>query len=64
MTETQSLGDRIREAREARKISLRQLAREAKISAPYLFDLEYGRRENASPAVLLRLGRCLKVRLT
>lgn len=34
----------VREAREAKKISLRQVATHLKLSAPYLSDVELGRR--------------------
>jgi transcriptional regulator with XRE-family HTH domain len=38
------MGRKLRELREAAGISLRELAREAKISAPFLSDVELGRR--------------------
>ena len=39
-----SAGKEIRTARDAAKMSLRRLADVLKISAPYLYDLETGRR--------------------
>ena len=39
-----SFGDAIRYLRERRSMTLRQLAREVKVSAPFLSDLEHDRR--------------------
>jgi predicted transcriptional regulator len=39
-----SIGQRLRNRRVARKVSLRQLAYQMQISPPYLSDLELGRR--------------------
>jgi len=39
-----TLGDRIRELREQEGISLRELARKIEVSAPFLSDVELGRR--------------------
>jgi transcriptional regulator with XRE-family HTH domain len=39
-----SLGEAIRRAREAKGMSLRQLATAVGVSAPFLSDLEHGRR--------------------
>lgn len=44
MSENITLGNKLRELREKAGISLRELAREAKISAPFLSDVELGRR--------------------
>lgn len=41
---TITLGQRIRELREAKQLSLRALAEKAGVSAPFLSDLEHGRR--------------------
>ena len=41
---TITLGQKIRELREARQLSLRALAEKAGVSAPFLSDLEHGRR--------------------
>ncbi len=39
-----SLGERIRELREKQDLSLRELAKRIKVSAPFLSDVELGRR--------------------
>lgn len=39
-----TLGERIRELREERDISVRELAKKIKVSAPFLSDVELGRR--------------------
>ena len=39
-----SLGRHIRELRERRKLSLRELAKKLEISAPFLSDIELGKR--------------------
>ena len=44
MAENITMGRKLRELREAAGISLRELAREAKVSAPFLSDVELGRR--------------------
>ena len=44
MVDNITLGRKLREVREAAGISLRELARETKISAPFLSDVELGRR--------------------
>lgn len=44
MAEDITLGRKLRELREEAGISLRELAREAKVSAPFLSDVELGRR--------------------
>jgi transcriptional regulator with XRE-family HTH domain len=41
---TITLGQKIRELREARQLSLRALAEKVGVSAPFLSDLEHGRR--------------------
>jgi transcriptional regulator with XRE-family HTH domain len=41
---TITLGQRIRELREEKDMSLRDLAKEIKVSAPFLSDVELGRR--------------------
>ena len=40
----QNLGDRIRELRNERDLSLRELAKLVEVSAPFLSDVEQGRR--------------------
>jgi transcriptional regulator with XRE-family HTH domain len=55
------LGTRIRELREARDLSLRELAREVgEVSAAHLSDIELGRRY-PSESLLVKLARELKV---
>ncbi|MFA6286152.1 MAG: helix-turn-helix transcriptional regulator [Opitutaceae bacterium] len=44
MTDTITLGRKIRDLREKAHISLRELARDLSISAPFLSDVELGRR--------------------
>lgn len=54
-----TLGERIRELREQSDVSLRELAKELKVSAPFLSDVELGRR-HPSKDVLERLAAILK----
>ncbi len=54
-----TLGERVRELREERDISVRELARQVGVSAPFLSDLELGRR-HPSDEVLARLATTLK----
>jgi transcriptional regulator with XRE-family HTH domain len=54
-----TLGDRIRQLREEKDLSLRDLAKELKISAPFLSDVELGRRHPSSEVlakIAARLG--------
>jgi len=44
MSDNITLGQKLRQLRESAGISLRELARDAKISAPFLSDVELGRR--------------------
>jgi transcriptional regulator with XRE-family HTH domain len=53
-----TFGERIRELREARDWSVRELARKLKISAPFLSDVELGRR-HPSDDVLERIASVL-----
>lgn len=55
-----TLGEKIRELRELRDLSLRELANKLKLSAAFLSDIELGRR-NPSDKVLLDLARELGV---
>lgn len=48
-----TLGKKLRELREHSGISLRELAKEAKISAPFLSDIELGRRFPKDETLLL-----------
>ena len=54
------LADIIKETRENSGMSIRALARLAGISAPFLSDIELGRRF-PSDEVLTRLAKCLRV---
>ena len=54
-----TLGERIRELREQRDLSVRELAKELSLSAPFLSDIELGRR-HPSKDVLDRLASILK----
>lgn len=52
-----ALGQAIREAREAKGISLRKLAAAVGLSAPFMSDLEHGRRStNKLPQIAKALG--------
>ena len=51
------LGQEIRRLREARGITLRELARSVGLSAPFMSDLEHGRRTTTHlPAIAKALG--------
>jgi transcriptional regulator with XRE-family HTH domain len=52
------LGERIRELREKQDISVRELAKKIDVSAPFLSDVELGRR-HPSDEVLRAIARCL-----
>jgi len=54
-----TLGERIRELREQLDLSVRDLARKIGVSAPFLSDIELGRRHPSSD-VLERLAAALK----
>jgi len=53
-----TLGERIRELREKQDFSVRELARKLKLSAPFLSDVELGRR-HPSDEVLEKLAGLL-----
>lgn len=53
-----TLGERIRELREAHDWSVRELAKKLKLSAPFLSDVELGRR-HPSDDVLERIASIL-----
>ena len=57
-----SLGQRLRELRDKADLSLRELGKKAGISAPFLSDIELGRRF-PSDEILAKLARALKVPL-
>jgi transcriptional regulator with XRE-family HTH domain len=54
-----NLGDRIRELREQQDLSVRELAKRIKVSAPFLSDVELGRR-HPSDDVLKLLASALQ----
>ena len=53
-----TLGERIRELREEKDLSVRELAKQMKVSAPFLSDVELGRR-HPSEEVLARVAENL-----
>lgn len=53
-----TLAQRIRELREEKDLSLRELARKLGVTAPFLSDIELGRR-NPSDKVLAKLAQAL-----
>jgi transcriptional regulator with XRE-family HTH domain len=53
-----TLGEHIRDLRERKDISVRELARQLKVSAPFLSDVELGRR-HPSDEIMRRLADCL-----
>jgi len=55
-----TFGEKLRELREAKDLSLRELARNLGVSAAFLSDVELGRR-HPSEAVLKKLARALRV---
>lgn len=56
----QPLGPKLRELREAADISLRELAKKLDVSAPFLSDVEWGRR-HPSDRVLSALAKFFKL---
>jgi transcriptional regulator with XRE-family HTH domain len=56
------LGDRIRELREAKDLSLREFAKTLGLSAAFVSDVELGRRQ-PSDSVLARMARVLETPL-
>ena len=57
------LGERIRELRERQDISIRELAKKIKVSAPFLSDVELGRRypsDDVLKTISLALGTTLE----
>ncbi len=55
-----TLGQKIRQLRDKADFSLRELAEQVKVTAPFLSDIELGRRY-PSDDVLTKLAECLKV---
>lgn len=60
MAKIKSLGERIRELRELKDISLRELAKKIEVSAAFLSDVELGRR-NFSEEKFVKLAKTLGV---
>ena len=60
MITDQTLGGKLRQLREAADLSLRDLAKAAGVSAPFLSDIELGKRF-PSDEILGRLAHRLKV---
>lgn len=56
----ETMASRLKTKRKERKWSRPQLARQAGISVPYMYDIEQGKR-NPSPVVLARLADALQV---
>lgn len=57
------LGERIRELREQRDLSVREFAKKIKISAPFLSDVELGRRhpsDDVLKTIAIALGTTLE----
>lgn len=59
----QAIGKAIRAAREARGLTLRQVARTVGMSAPQLSSLEAGRPGNPGWATVVRLAKALGISL-
>ena len=57
------LGEHLRELRESKDLSVRELAKRLRLSAPFLSDVELGRR-HPSDEVLSRLARELDTTVT
>ena len=55
-----SLGDYLREQRQASRLSLRQLAEQAGVSNPYLSQIERGLR-SPSAEVLAQIAKALRI---
>ena len=53
-----TLGEQVRAGRDAKRMTLRQLARALKVSAPFLSDVEHDRR-NLSPDLMKRAAKVL-----
>jgi plasmid maintenance system antidote protein VapI len=54
-----AVGEHMRSKREEKRLSLRSVAKAAKITPAYLSDMELGRR-NFTPEMLMRVGRLLE----
>ncbi len=60
MNTTATLGETIRKLREQADISLRELAKTVNVSAPFMSDVELGRRYPGEE-VLAAIAQCLKI---
>lgn len=59
----QKLGKRLRDIREQAGLTQQELARMARITRPYLVQIELGRRERVSAEVVFRLAGSLRCSL-
>src|SRR5438552_1464703 len=57
-----TLGQRIRELRETKDFSLRELAKKLEVSAAFLSDIELGRRFPSND-VLIKMAKILEVKI-
>lgn len=57
-----SLGKKLKELREAKDLSFRELAKKVRVSAPHLWDVENGKKD-PSPELLKALAVALDARL-
>ena len=55
------LGTTIRRMRKEKKLTIRKLAELSGVSHPYLSQLENGRNDNPSPAIIGKIARGLRV---
>ena len=60
--ENKTLAEKLRELRQEADLSVREAARRCSVSAPFLSDIELGRR-NPSADVLARLAKLFRVKL-
>ncbi len=58
------VGTMIRHLRDGRRLTQQQLAKKARVSQPYLSQLEAGTYRNPGIEVLRRLAKALGVRVT
>ncbi len=56
-----TFGSYLRQLREEKELSLRELARRAEVSVSYLSHVESGKREPPAPAILKRVASALEV---
>ncbi len=62
MPSTKTLGQRLRELRESKDFSLRELAKKLDVSAAFLSDVELGRRFPSSD-LLVKMAHILEVKV-